>query len=186
MLKVLHSPLCAAWATQHVWLYVIRHYITAVKEITDENVSLTKFLFNVFLFPLYNNIYHLSLRFCLHWCSDIGCICFSDQWGSYRVCICTCLPCDDLCTCWLHGSTICLDSGLGDQAYSVKQWYQWEAEEFSQYFIIWSTQGSIDSETKSNLVDRCWQKYKTDDVHIEMEPKMPPTCQHPGTLNFIF
>lgn len=63
----------------------------------------------------------LFVRFCLHLCSDLGFI--SDQWGSHSVCVYTCLPCDDLCTCWLHGSTICSDSGLGDQAYSVKQWY---------------------------------------------------------------
>ncbi|KAL9988358.1 hypothetical protein ACROYT_G002795 [Oculina patagonica] len=35
-LEVFHSPLCAAWATPHVWVYVIRHYITAIKEIVDE------------------------------------------------------------------------------------------------------------------------------------------------------
>jgi len=39
MLEILHSPLCSAWATPHVWLYVIRHYITAVKGIVDENIS---------------------------------------------------------------------------------------------------------------------------------------------------
>ena len=40
MMEALHSPLCAAWATPHVWLYVIKHYITAIKEVVDENVNI--------------------------------------------------------------------------------------------------------------------------------------------------
>ncbi|KAJ7339445.1 Gem (nuclear organelle) associated protein 4 [Desmophyllum pertusum] len=39
MVEVLHSPLCSAWATPYVWLYVIRHYITAIKEIVDGNTD---------------------------------------------------------------------------------------------------------------------------------------------------
>lgn len=43
-LEILHSPLCSAWATPHVWLYVIKHYITTIKETVDESVSLFFFL----------------------------------------------------------------------------------------------------------------------------------------------
>ena len=39
MLKTLSSPLCSSWATPLVWGYVIRHYISVLKDIVDESVS---------------------------------------------------------------------------------------------------------------------------------------------------
>lgn len=50
MMETLGSPLCNSWATPHVWLYVIKHYITAIKEAVNENVSKTFFLSFFFLF----------------------------------------------------------------------------------------------------------------------------------------
>ena len=39
VLEVCSSPLCSSWATLYLWIYVIKHYITAVKEIVDHTVS---------------------------------------------------------------------------------------------------------------------------------------------------
>ncbi|XP_068734665.1 uncharacterized protein [Montipora capricornis] len=47
MLKTLSSPLCSSWATPLVWGYVIRHYISVLKDIVDEStdVAVTLMLF---------------------------------------------------------------------------------------------------------------------------------------------
>lgn len=39
MMEALRSPSCSSWATPHVWLYVIKHYITAIKEAVNENTN---------------------------------------------------------------------------------------------------------------------------------------------------
>ena len=58
VMKVLHGPLCSLWATPHVWLYVTRHYITAVKQMVDQTVSsYAIFLYSCFFF---SNVCHLS------------------------------------------------------------------------------------------------------------------------------
>lgn len=53
MMEALHSPLCSPWATHHVCLYVIRHYIAALKKIVDQTVSLFCFLSFGFSNPCY-------------------------------------------------------------------------------------------------------------------------------------
>ena len=55
MMETLGSPLCNSWATPHVWLYVIKHYITAIKEAVNENVSKTFFFFFSFSIPTGNH-----------------------------------------------------------------------------------------------------------------------------------
>ena len=44
VLEVFSSPLCSSWATLYLWIYVIKHYITAVKEIVDHTVSFFFFI----------------------------------------------------------------------------------------------------------------------------------------------
>jgi len=39
VMEALHSPLCSSWATPHVWLYIIKHYTTAVKEMVDQTTD---------------------------------------------------------------------------------------------------------------------------------------------------
>ena len=39
VMEVFCSPLCSSWATLYLWIYVIKHYITAVKEMVDQTVS---------------------------------------------------------------------------------------------------------------------------------------------------
>ena len=41
-METLRSPLCSSWATLHVWFHVTKHYVSAVKEITEGNVRISK------------------------------------------------------------------------------------------------------------------------------------------------
>ena len=44
VLEAFSGPLCSSWATLYLWIYVIKHYITAVKEIVDHTVSFFFFI----------------------------------------------------------------------------------------------------------------------------------------------